>query len=219
MNFDFEIAPELKEKLKIAAIEFENLTVQQNNKQLAREINELCSKLMKQFPAPASAGEILQPMRELYRSCGIDPTKVRPSSEALFRRAVKGKGLYQVNSLVDTCNLCSLSFMLSIGLYDGEKIAGRIISVRLGQAGENYQGIGKAAINLAGRIALFDEIAPFGNPSADSFRTRITERTREALFVVFAPKSYDDEKLKQHIDFIEAKVEEFHAGVSVTHFV
>jgi DNA/RNA-binding domain of Phe-tRNA-synthetase-like protein len=215
MNFKFDIAPELTDKLKIGAVGFENLNIQKQNLDLSEEIQSLCRKLAEIYPNSESAHQILKPMRELYRNIGIDPTKTRPSSEALFRRAIKDKPLYQINSLVDTCNLCSLSFMLSIGLYDTDKIEGDIISVRLGIDGDRYQGIGKESVNLAGKIALFDKTGPFGNPSADSFRTRITLETKNALFVLFAPKRYDDGKFSAHLNLIEEKVLQFHEATVV----
>ena len=108
--------------------------------------------------------------------------------------------------------------MLSMGLYDVQKISGEKIFLRLGTSGESYQGIGKDMINLAGRIGVFDEKGPFGNPSADSFRTRITESTQAALFVVFAPKTYDDGELKKHIEFIKEKVLKYHFNAQVINF-
>ena len=46
--------------------------------------------------------------RELYKALGLDPTKTRPSNEALLRRVLKGEALYRVNTLVDALNLASL---------------------------------------------------------------------------------------------------------------
>src|SRR5439155_13775077 len=45
--------------------------------------------------------------RALFHALDLDPTKTRPSSEALLRRVLQGKGLPQVNPAVDVCNLCS----------------------------------------------------------------------------------------------------------------
>ena len=62
--------------------------------------------------------------RTLFRRLDIDPTKSRPSSEALLRRVLQGKGLPKVNSTVDVCNLCSLSHQIPLGLYDREAVKG-----------------------------------------------------------------------------------------------
>ncbi len=45
--------------------------------------------------------------RAMYKRCGIDPTRTRPSSEALLRRVRRGDPLPRVNSLVDIVNWCS----------------------------------------------------------------------------------------------------------------
>ncbi len=55
-------------------------------------------------------------VRAMYKRLGLDPTKVRPSSEALLRRVRKGDPLPRVNSLVDICNWCSVETQLPFGL-------------------------------------------------------------------------------------------------------
>ena len=125
-------------------------------------------------------------VRSLYRRFGIDPTKTRPSSEALLRRVRRGQAWPAINSLVDVCNECSLASQLPFGLYDVERIVGDVV-LRRGCPGEEYEGIRKAVVHLTGRPALFDGRGPFGNPTSDSARTMVTTETTRALVVVFAP--------------------------------
>ncbi len=147
--------------------------------------------------------------RALYQKIGLDPTKTRPSSEALLRRVLKGNPIYQINSLVDTCNYCSLQLLLSLGLYDVSKIVGSV-QLRLGRENEGYEGIRKEFINVNERLTLADELGPFGNPSADSARTMITEKTTDALFVIFVPADYRADELQNNVAFIEEKVKQYH---------
>jgi DNA/RNA-binding domain of Phe-tRNA-synthetase-like protein len=126
-------------------------------------------------------------VRAMYRRVGIDPTKTRPSSEALLRRVTRGEPLPRINSLVDICNWCSLAFQLPYGLYDVDHISGDV-ELRLGREGEQYVGIRKDVVHLAGRLTLADASGPFGNPTSDSARTMVTTETHRALFVVFSPK-------------------------------
>lgn len=139
-----------------------------------------------------SPGEVdgIQVSRSLYRALGIDPTKTRPSSEALLRRVLKGKDLYAVNTLVDVGNWVALDFLLSLGLYDRAKINGPI-TLRQGTEGESYAGIGKPPVHVAGRYVLADSEGPFGSPTSDSLRTSITLETHDALMVIFAPVDYN----------------------------
>ena len=132
------------------------------------------------------AADITSAVRSMYKRVGLDPTKHRPSSEALLRRVKKGEPLPRVNSLVDVINWCSVESQLPYGLYDADRISGSVV-LRLGQAGESYPGIRKDEVHVEGRLALADDIGPFGNPSSDSDRTKVTEATTRALVVVFAP--------------------------------
>ena len=75
----------------------------------------------------------------MYKRVGLDPTKRRPSSEALLRRVRKGDPLPRINSMVDVCNWCSLEFQLPYGLYDAAQIEGDVV-LRLGREGESYPG-------------------------------------------------------------------------------
>lgn len=124
--------------------------------------------------------------RAMFHQLDIDPTKTRPSSEALLRRVLQGKGLPQVNPVVDLCNLCSLEHQLPLGLYDRDLVKGSV-RVRVGRDGEGYPGIRKQRVNLGGRLLLADDEEPFGAPTADSTRTSITSATKNLLVVVFCP--------------------------------
>jgi DNA/RNA-binding domain of Phe-tRNA-synthetase-like protein len=127
-----------------------------------------------------------QAVRAMYRRIGIDPTKTRPSSEALLRRVRKGDHLPRINSLVDICNWCSLEFQLPYGLYDLSRLEPPI-DLRLGAEGEEYEGIRKDVVHVAGRMTLADQRGPFGNPTSDSARSMVTPATVRALCTVFAP--------------------------------
>jgi DNA/RNA-binding domain of Phe-tRNA-synthetase-like protein len=130
--------------------------------------------------------------RELYRRFGLDPTRVRPSSEALLRRMKKGESLPRINSLVDVANAMSVQLQVPVGLYDLDKVKGEELVIRLGGEGESYAGIGKEKVNVAGRICVADAEGPIGNPSADSARTMITTETERAAWIYFLPVLDDD---------------------------
>ena len=142
----------------------------------------------------AKSGEVgaVGRARELYRRFGLDPTRVRPSSEALLRRLKKGESLPRINSLVDVANALSVQLQVPVGLYDLDKVKGDELVVRLGGKGEGYTGIGKERVNVEGRICVADADGPCGNPSADSARTMITTETERAAWIYFLPVREDD---------------------------
>ena len=147
-------------------------------------------------------------VRTMYKRVGIDPTKTRPSSEALLRRVRKGDPLPRINSMVDVCNWCSFEFQLPYGLYDAAHIEGDVM-LRIGVDGESYPGIRKDDVHVGGRITLVDAAGPFGNPTSDSARTMVTPATTRALLVVFAPRDLETKRLKQVLDVTSQRMQQF----------
>jgi DNA/RNA-binding domain of Phe-tRNA-synthetase-like protein len=149
--------------------------------------------------------------RALYRLFGIDPTKTRPSSEALLRRVRRGDPLPRINTAVDVCNWCSLEVQLPYGVYDAGALEPPL-ALRRGGPGDVYAGIRKEAVHLDGRPALFDARGPFGNPTSDSARTMTGVRTRSVLAVVFAPRVTAKSRMDQVLDMTAARLAEYADG-------
>jgi len=122
--------------------------------------------------------------KQAYRSLGKDPSRYRPSAEALTRRVVNGKGLYYVNNVVDILNLVSIQSGFSIGGYDENKISEPIM-MRAGRTGEPYKAIGRGSLNIENLPVLQDSSGVFGSPTSDSTRTMITKETKNFLMVFF----------------------------------
>ena len=166
----------------------------------------------------ANPPEEVTAVRTMYKRIGIDPTKTRPSSEALLRRVRKGDSLPRINSMVDVCNWCSFEFQLPYGLYDADRIEGEV-ELRIGLEGESYPGIRKDDVNVGGRITLADARGPFGNPTSDSARTMVTPSTHQALLVVFAPLAFDARNLARVIDMTAARMHEFTGAHEVSRVI
>jgi DNA/RNA-binding domain of Phe-tRNA-synthetase-like protein len=141
----------------------------------------------------------------------VDPTKLRPSSEALLRRVLRGDGLPRINTLVDINNLCSLEFLLPIGLHDLDRVRGPLV-IRRGGPGEGYEAIGKGSYSVEGRLTVADDDGPCGSPTSDSQRTMITPATRRCLMIIYAPASYDPTRLEAHASLAASRIKEFADG-------
>jgi DNA/RNA-binding domain of Phe-tRNA-synthetase-like protein len=197
------VARDLAGKLRVALLAFDRLTVGESPAALCEEGDRTAQDLVRQYGPEAVPGDIpaLRPVRDLYKGLGIDPTRTRPSSEALLRRVLAGKPLYRINSLVDALNLCSLRTLVPFGAYDRARIAGPLV-VRLGHAGEGYEGIARGRISVEGRPVLADREGAFGNPTADSLRTRIVPGTTRALVVLYLPPSMEDAAIGRLLDSV-----------------
>lgn len=121
--------------------------------------------------------------RKGYKACGKDPARYRLSAEALLRRVVSGKGLYQINNVVDQLNLVSISTGFSIGGYDAGQISGDIV-MGVGGSGEAYSGIGRGELNIEFLPVFRDGLGAFGTPTSDSPRTEVSVATRRFLMVI-----------------------------------
>lgn len=123
--------------------------------------------------------------RAAYKAFGKDPSRYRVSSEALIRRIGQGKGLYEVNTVVDVNNLISIESGFSAGSYNVEKLGDRLV-FRIGKKGETYQGIGKDEVNIEALPVLSDEEGAIGSSTSDSRRAMITEDAREVLTLIYS---------------------------------
>jgi DNA/RNA-binding domain of Phe-tRNA-synthetase-like protein len=191
---------ELVGLVRLGVVLAEPIVVGPASAKLTGEMNRLAEELRERWAGRAPAEiEPLRPARELYRAFGIDPTKTRPSSEALLRRVLRGESLPRILNAVDVCNLLSARFLLPMGLYDAAKIDGEVL-LRRGATGESYAGIRKDDVHLDGRPVLVDRRGPFGNPTSDSLRTSVDSSTRVLTLVIFAPPaSVADAVLLEHV--------------------
>src|SRR5713226_4694074 len=123
--------------------------------------------------------------RSAYKALGKDPARYRGSAEALLRRVISGKGLPQINAVVDIINLVSVESRLPVGLYDLAQVSGDVV-FRAGRAGESYKGIGKYHLNLEGLPVFCDALGPHGSPTSDSERTMVTSETKQVLAIIIS---------------------------------
>ena len=122
--------------------------------------------------------------RRRYKLCGKDPSRYRPSGEALVRRVLQGKGLYQVDTLVDLINLASMKYGYSIGAFDADKFSGDTLTLGIGKEGEPYEGIGRGMINIARLPVYRDAVGGVGTPTSDHERTKVSLSTTRLLVLV-----------------------------------
>ena len=216
---DFELGPDVTGRVRIGLVVLEGVGVRERDPALDAEVDSACASFRERYGGGKSS-EVpgAADARTLYKALGIDPTKTRPSNEALLRRALKGETLYRINTLVDALNLVSLRSQLPFGLYDLDRVKPPV-ALRKGTAGEAYEGIRKGPVNVEGRPVLVDAEGPFGNPTSDSARTMITLATRNALVVAYAPAGYATARLNDVLDTTAGTLVRFCGGASADRLV
>lgn len=149
------------------------------------EINEMCdfikerltTETLKSVPAIAAT-------RKIYKMCGKDPSRYRPAAEALVRRVLQGKTLYQKDTIVDLTNMASMLSGYSMGAFDSDKFSGDTLTLGIGRDGEPYEGIGRGLINIAGLPVYRDNDGGVGTPTSDNERTKIGLETKHLTVLV-----------------------------------
>jgi DNA/RNA-binding domain of Phe-tRNA-synthetase-like protein len=163
-----------------------NVTVEKHNEALWLEIDRHLTHLSSTIkPDQINTIPQIAAMRSAYKALGKDPSRYRGSAEALLRRVLSSKGLYQINSVVDINNLVSLESLNPAGTYDLDNVSPPI-ELRIGAAGESYKGIGKDLINIESLPVFADDAGPFGSPTSDSERAMVSLQTRKVLMVVLS---------------------------------
>ena len=111
----------------------------------------------------------IEATRRVYRACGKDPSRYRPAAESLIRRQLKGKELYQIDTLVD---------------LDADKFEGDTLTLGVGREGEPYEGIGRGMINIAGLPVYRDAAGGVGTPTSDNERTKMSLDTTHLVVLI-----------------------------------
>lgn len=124
-------------------------------------------------------------LRRLFRDAGCDPTRYRPSSEALLRRVLKGGDLPAINPLVDINNCLSLELAVPCCVMAEDAIEPPYV-LRPGRPGESYESL-KGPFNLEGKPLLVDGIGPCDAPITGSQRVKIGADTERAWLVAYLP--------------------------------
>lgn len=156
--------------------------------------------------------------RKVYRACGKDPSRYRPASEALIRRMLQGKTLYQIDTLVDLINLASIAYGYSIGGFDADKFVGDTLTLGVGKAGEPYEGIGRGMINIEGLPVYRDEKGGVGTPTSDNERTKMELNTTHLVVLI---NGYDgnEENVRENAEFIQKLLKKYCQSDGGSYFI
>ena len=157
--------------------------------------NELTTESLKDMTSIAAT-------RRVYKACGKDPSRYRPASEALIRRMLQGKELYQRDTLVDLVNLASIAYGYSIGGFDADKFVGNTLTLGIGREGEPYEGIGRGLLNICGLPVYRDAEGGVGTPTSDNERTKMTIDTRHLVVLI---NGYDgnEQRVRENAEYIQ----------------
>lgn len=139
--------------------------------------------------------------RDFYWKLDIDPTKTRPSGEALLRRVLNGNELPSISAVVDSYNLASMQTIIPISGFDRDCL-NPPFRIRFAK-NEAFTGIGMdKPILLTERVLVFTDekqvlcIYPY----RDSDYTKITVQTQDAAIVGYGAPGIGQDQLKGAVE-------------------
>ncbi len=132
-----------------------------------------------------SAHPTVAALRKLFKAAGTDPTRYRPSSEALLRRLLKGEEMPAISALVDLNNCLSARLAVPCCVMAEDALSPPFL-FRAGKAGESYESL-RGPFNLQGKPLLLDAKGPCDAPITGSQRVKVTPETPRAWLVAYLP--------------------------------
>ena len=188
-----------------------------HNSQLWDKIDEFIREYKKNHKVEdIRKNKAIETTREAYKTLGKDPNRYRPSSESLCRRILKEQSLYNVNTLVDSINLVSMTSGYSIGGFDRNKIQGNVLTLGVGKENEPYEGIGKGVLNIHYLPVYRDSEGGIGTPTSDNERTKIDLDTKKILTII---NSYSGkEGLQDAVDMMIEVLKEYVNAEDIDYF-
>lgn len=188
-------------KFFIALAQISNLKIEQSNM-------DVFSKFENQIRNSWDLGTLLEQTnisanRDFLRKIGVDPTKLRPSGEALIRRTLK-KGMPKINNIVDAGNFGSVLTGISTSVYDADIIKGDIV-VRFAKIGEEYVPWGEdRAMTLKGdEVVIVDgEKIMALYPYRDSKFCVIQDNTKNVLFQAHGVPGISKDDVKRSVEIM-----------------
>ncbi len=211
--------PELKERfpdLEVQAVHLTDVKVEDEDPELELFKEEVIRRTRERWTLERIREHPnLRAYRDFFWRIGIDPTKTRPSAEALIRRILHGNPLSKINTLVDAYNLASIETSISLAAFDEGKLKGQLL-MRTAKKGESFLGIGMShPISLkGGEIIITDSerlIAIY--PYRDAEYSKVTRETRRVLILACGVPGISGELLEASAQLAVDYIKRFCGGI------
>ncbi|QEE16656.1 B3/4 domain-containing protein [Promethearchaeum syntrophicum] len=159
--------------------------------------------------------QIVSKYRKFYwNHLHLDPTKIRPSSEALIRRILKNQRIPKISAFVDAYNWASAAALIPMGAYDIETFDYPIV-FRLTQKNETFIPIGMDVKNLPPNTLVISDkkdtiLSQY--PYRDSKFSMVTRNSKNIILIACGVPGISKDQLffalartKKHLEFLRNK--------------
>ena len=202
--------------ISIAAMEITDFKIISDNYDLDQIISDVKSELKSKYTINnIKEDPIIAKYRKFYwNQLNLDPTKIRPSSEALIRRILKNQKIPKISSFVDSYNWASADSLIPMGAYDIETFEYPII-IRLTKENEKFTPIGKEVKILPPNTLVIsdkNEKILSQYPYRDAKFSMVTKNSRNIILIACRVPGISKNQLfsaltrtKNHLEFLRNK--------------
>ncbi|OGC47375.1 hypothetical protein A2713_00785 [candidate division WWE3 bacterium RIFCSPHIGHO2_01_FULL_35_17] len=184
---DYLISNEIKSDfpdISFAYTTISGVDIKKSNKDLEEFKKSVVDRSSKILMDEISNIPSLVSYRDLFRKSGTDFHSKRPSPEALLRRVIQGKGIYNINTAVDAYNLAVLESHIGLGGFDFDQISEPVV-LRYSKDGEKMKLLGDDDVTTTreGQVIYADSNGPITLDLnyRDIDKTKITEKTKNVI--------------------------------------
>jgi DNA/RNA-binding domain of Phe-tRNA-synthetase-like protein len=198
--------------LRVSILIVNNLKIEKKSPQLETFREDVIKETKSSYVLETlKDDENFRKYRDFFWKIDIDPTKIRPASEALIRRILQGKPIPKINTGVDAYNLASIKSGIPLAAFDANTIHGELI-MKFAKIGEKFLGIGmkKPKVLAGNEVVVADEerlIAIY--PYRDADLSKITPSTKNILVMSCGVPGIPWEKIKEAGNLAREYLESF----------
>ena len=162
--------------------------------------------------------------QDAFVKFGVKKGKYPASVESLLKRVVSGKELPAINALVDAYNALSLHYVIPVGGEDRDHLASDL-ELRFMSGTETFDTVNSGASVLehvdAGEVAWCDAegVTCRRWNWRQCRRTALTEKTRNAYFVLDRLPPYPEDRLLAAVADLERRILQLSPSAKVIHEV
>ena len=203
-------------QISIAAMEITDFNITSDIYDLNPILSDIKSELKSKYTINnIKEDPIIAKYRKFYwNQLNIDPTKIRPASEALIRRILKNQKIPKISSFVDAYNWASAASLIPMGAYDIDTFDYPVI-FRLTAKNEKFTPIGKEAKVLPpNTLTISDKNGEILSqyPYRDSKLSMVTKNSKNIILIACGVPGISKNQLffalnrtKNHLEFLRNK--------------
>jgi len=214
VNWDEAVSAEFPELAVCIGI-ISNIKVEKENEQIKMLRKAVYEEIRVKYNIETlKDNQTVRAYRDFYWKLGIDPTKTRPSGEALLRRVLHGDELPHISTVVDAYNLASMKTIIPISGFDKNRL-NPPFQIRFARNGEMFTGIG-----MTQPMQLTDNVLVLSDekgvlciyPYRDADYTKITLQTKDVLIVGYGASGIEEHSLKEAVETTLSCIQQVSGG-------